>query len=413
MKKMKKTSFCSVAKALEELRAGKMLVVVDSEDRENEGDLLLAAQFVTPKHINFLETHARGWICCAVQGDILDRLQIPLMVQDNTAHLNTAFTVTVDAREGTSTGISASDQAHTIRTLVAESSKPTDLLRPGHVRPLRAVRGGVLVRAGHTEAAVDLARLAGLQPAGVICEIKKESGEMARLPELHSFAQKHSLSLFTIADLIAYRRRTETLIRREAECILPTDFGTFRTFAYTSTVDDKSYLALVCGEIEPTKPVLVRVHSACLTGDIFQSRRCDCGTQLHRAMELIQQEGTGVLLYLGDHEGRGIGLSNKIKAYALQQQGQDTVQANLSLGFPPDLRDYGIGAQILHDLGVRQMRLLTNNPKKRLALHGYGLSIVETVPLGGKVTAENVFYLETKRDKLGHQLPSKLEIVNH
>ncbi len=400
--------FCSVEDALADLRAGKMLVVVDSEDRENEGDLVMAAECVTPEAINFMETHARGWVCVPLEGRRLDELELPLMVDENTARLQTAFTVTVDARHGTTTGISAREQAHTVRVLLDPETRPHDLLRPGHVRPLRAARGGVLIRAGHTEAAVDLARLAGFQPAGVICEIKNPDGEMARLPDLVPFAQAHGFKILTIADLIAYRLRVERQVRRAATCRLPTDFGEFTAHAYESSVDDKPYLALVLGQIDEGEPVLTRVHSGCVTGDLLHSRRCDCGVQLHRALERIQREGRGVLLYIQGHEGRGIGLTNKIRAYALQDEGLDTVEANQRLGFPPDMRDYGIGAQILHDLGVRKMRLMTNNPRKRAALPGFGLEVVETVPLTGDVNADNQRYLETKRDKLGHLLPPDL-----
>jgi 3,4-dihydroxy 2-butanone 4-phosphate synthase/GTP cyclohydrolase II len=403
-------SFCNVEDAIADIRAGKMLVVVDSEDRENEGDLVMAAERVTPEAINFMETHARGWVCVPMEGYRLDALEVPQMVGDNTARLGTAFTVTVDAREGTTTGISAREQAHTIQTLVDPRTTPDDLLRPGHVRPLRAASGGVLLRAGHTEAAVDMARLAGLTPAAVICEIKKSDGEMARVPDLLEFAARHGLRIMTIADLITYRRRTEQLIRREATCRLPTSYGEFTAHAYEATVDNKPYLALVMGEVDPDEPVLVRVHSGCMTGDILHSLRCDCGTQLARSLERIQQAGQGVLLYIQGQEGRGIGLTNKIRAYALQDPPGhlDTVEANRHLGLPADMRDYGIGAQILFDLGVRKMRLMTNNPKKRAALHGYGLSVVEIVPLAGGVNDENQRYLETKRDKMGHLLPDNL-----
>lgn len=401
-------SFCPVEDAIAEIRAGKMLIVVDSEDRENEGDIVMAAEFIDAEAINFMETHARGWICVPMEGYRLDQLELPLMVNENTARLGTPFTVTVDALHGTTTGISAKEQAHTIRTLIDDRTRPGDLLRPGHVRPLRAARGGVLMRAGHTEATVDLARLAGLKPAGVLCEIKKADGEMARVPELLEFAARHGLRVLTIADLIAYRLRTERQVRREATCRLPTRFGEFTAHAYETTVDNKPYLALVMGEIHPEEPVLVRVHSGCLTGDILASTRCDCGPQLHTALERIQREGRGVLLYLQGHEGRGIGLTNKLRAYALQEQGLDTVEANQHLGFPPDMRDYGIGAQILHDLGVRKMRLMTNNPKKRAALNGFGLTVEEIVPLRGAVNEENQRYLATKRDKMGHLLPQDL-----
>jgi 3,4-dihydroxy 2-butanone 4-phosphate synthase / GTP cyclohydrolase II len=401
-------AFCKVEEAIQDIRAGKMLVVVDSEDRENEGDLVMAAERITPEAINFMETHARGWICVPMEGSRLDALDLPLMVNQNTARLGTAFCVTVDAREGTTTGISAKEQAHTIKVLLDQETRPSDLLRPGHVRPLRAEKGGVLKRAGHTEAAIDLAVMAGCKPAGAICEIKKADGEMARVPELLTFAAAHDLRILTIADLIAYRHRTEKLVQRKATARLPTDFGEFTAHAYESTVDSNPYLALVMGEIHPDEPVLLRVHSGCMTGDILHSLRCDCGTQLARAMERIQREGRGVLLYVQGQEGRGIGLTNKIRAYALQDQEMDTVEANLHLGLPPDMRDYGIGAQILYDLGVRKMRLMTNNPKKRAALSGYGLTLVETVPLTGGVNDENQRYLETKRDKLGHLLPAKL-----
>jgi 3,4-dihydroxy 2-butanone 4-phosphate synthase/GTP cyclohydrolase II len=343
-----------------------------------------------------------------MEGRALDRLELPLMVEDNTAHLGTAFTVTVDARQGTTTGISAREQAHTIRILADDRSRPWDLRRPGHVRPLRAAQGGVLMRAGHTEAAVDLARLAGMKSTGVICEIKKPDGEMARMPELMEFAATHGLRILTIADLIAYRRRTEKLVRRESSCRLPTHYGEFVAHAYETTVDNKPYLALVMGSWQPEDPVLVRVHSGCATGDILHSLRCDCGDQLARSLERIQREGRGVLLYLQGQEGRGIGLTNKIRAYALQDQGLDTVEANQRLGLPVDMRDYGIGAEILYDLGVRKMRLMTNNPRKRAALDAWDLSVVEIVPLTGGINDENQFYLETKRDKMGHMLPGDL-----
>ncbi len=403
--------FCSVEQAIEEIRAGRMLAVVDSEDRENEGDLVMAAEAVTPDAINFMETHARGWVCVPLTEERLGELELPLMVERNTARLGTAFTVTVDARHGTTTGISASEQAHTIKVLCDPHTQPADLLRPGHVRPLQAATGGVLLRAGHTEAAVDLARLAGFQPAGVICEIKKADGEMARLPDLEQFCQRHDIRMLTIADLIAYRRRTERLVRRAASCRLPTAYGEFTAHAYECSVDTKPYLALVMGEIEPGEPVLVRVHSGCVTGDILHSLRCECGNQLHAALTRIEREGRGVLLYLQSDEGRGIGLTNKIRAYALQDQGLDTVEANRQLGFAADMRDYGIGAQILYDLGVRTMRLMTNNPRKRSALHGYGLAVSEILPLVVGVTEENRRYLETKRDKMGHMLPDELLIA--
>lgn len=401
-------TFCAVETAIETISRGGMLVVVDSEDRENEGDLVMAAEHITPEAVNFMETHARGWICVPMEGHRLDALELPMMVNENTARLGTAFTVTVDARLGTTTGISAREQAHTIRVLADDATKPADLLRPGHIHPLRSAPGGVLMRAGHTEAAIDLARLAGLKPMGVICEIKKPDGEMARVPELMEFSRRHDLPLLKITDLIAFRRRSETLVHREATCRLPTSFGLFTAHAYETTVDNKPYLALVKGEVHPSEPILVRVHSGCMTGDILHSLKCDCGAQLARALQRIEADGSGVLLYLQGQEGRGIGLTNKIKAYSLQDEGYDTVDANTRLGFSEDMRDYGIGAQILYDLGVRKMRLLTNNPRKREALSGFGLEVVETVPLTGGINPENRGYLETKRDRMGHLLPTDL-----
>jgi 3,4-dihydroxy 2-butanone 4-phosphate synthase / GTP cyclohydrolase II len=393
--------------AIETIRAGRMVIVVDDADRENEGDLVMAAEGVTPEVINFMETHARGWICVPLATGRLEALDLPLMVARGTERQGTAFTVTVDARRGTTTGISCEDQAATIRALVDQRTQPTDLLRPGHVRPLRAQPGGVLVRAGHTEAAVDLARLAGLAPAGIICEIKNPDGSMARLPELRFFAARHGLPILTIADLVEYRRRTEKLVRRVVTTQLPTTWGTFTAHGYESAVDTKPYVALTLGEIRPEDEVLVRVHSACLTGDVFHSLRCDCGQQLDLALERIRNEGKGVLLYL-EQEGRGIGLINKLKAYALQDDGLDTVEANERLGFAADQREYGIGAQVLYDLGVRKVRLMTNNPRKRAGLEGHGLQVVERVPLNTGVHEANRRYLETKRDKLGHLLPACL-----
>jgi 3,4-dihydroxy 2-butanone 4-phosphate synthase / GTP cyclohydrolase II len=393
--------------AIEAIHAGRMVIVVDDADRENEGDLVMAAQCVTPKAINFMETHARGWVCVPLAAERLQALDLPLMVARSTERQGTAFTVTVDARRGTTTGISCEDQAATIRALVDEGTQPADLLRPGHVRPLRAQPGGVLARAGHTEAAVDLARLAGLAPAGIICEIKNPDGSMARLPELRFFAARHGLPLLTIADLIEYRRRTEKLVRRVVTTRLPTTWGMFTAHGYESAVDPKPYVALTLGEIRPGDEVLVRVHSGCLTGDVFHSLRCDCGQQLHLALERIQNEGKGVLLYL-EQEGRGIGLINKLKAYALQDEGLDTVEANERLGFAADQREYGIGAQVLYDLGVRKVRLMANNPRKRAGLEGHGLQVVERVPLRAGVHEANRRYLETKRDKLGHLLPARL-----
>jgi 3,4-dihydroxy 2-butanone 4-phosphate synthase / GTP cyclohydrolase II len=400
---------CTPQTAIEAIRAGRMVIVVDDADRENEGDLVMAAECVTPEAINFMETHARGWVCVPMAAGRLEALALPLMVARSTERQGTAFTVTVDARRGTTTGISCEDQVATIRALVDERTQPSDLLRPGHVRPLHAQSGGVLVRAGHTEAAVDLAHLAGRAPAGIICEIKKPDGSMARLPELQLFAARHGLPILTIADLIQYRRRTEKLVRRVVTTQLPTTWGPFTVHGYESSVDARPYVALTLGEIRPEDEVLVRVHSGCLTGDVFRSLRCDCGQQLQLAVERIQREGKGVLLYL-EQEGRGIGLINKLKAYALQDDGLDTVEANERLGFAADQREYGIGAQVLYDLGVRKVRLMTNNPRKRAGLEGHGLQVVERVPLSARVHEGNRHYLETKRDKLGHLLPaSQLE----
>jgi 3,4-dihydroxy 2-butanone 4-phosphate synthase/GTP cyclohydrolase II len=395
--------FCSVEEALDLIRSGKMLIVVDDKDRENEGDVVIAAEHVSAEAINFLETHCRGWICVPMASSRLEQLDLPLMVSRNTARHGTAFTVTVDARQDTTTGISAKEQAHTIRTLINPSTRPADLLRPGHVRPLRAQPGGVLTRAGHTEAAVDLARLAGLSPAGVICEVKRPDGEMARLPNLIEFSQQHNLRILTIEELIKYRRRTEKLVALEASTRIPTRYGEFKVYAYKCEVDTRPYLALVMGEVDSGEAVLVRVHSSCVTGDLFDSLRCDCGDQLHLALQRISDAGRGVILYL-EQEGRDIGLINKVRAYSLQDQGLDTVEANLQLGFPPDPRDYGIGAQILYDLGVRKMLLMTNNPQKRVGLEGYGLSVVDIVPLIVPSNEYNQRYLRTKSEKLGHDL---------
>ncbi len=380
-----------------------MLVVVDDEDRENEGDLVMAADQVTPEAVNFMTKYGRGLICVPMQGERLDELQIGMMVTDNTAPMGTAFTVTVDARRGVTTGTSAHDRAVTIRTLVDPASRPEDLTRPGHIMPLRAKPGGVLRRAGHTEAAVDLARLAGRYPAGVICEVMDEDGGMARVPQLAELARRHGLKMITIKHLIEYRVRKEKLVRRVAATRMPTDFGEFTAIAYESSVESWTPLALVVGEVAGEAPVLVRMHSECLTGDVFQSRRCDCGLQLRRSLEMIQQEGRGVVVYMRQ-EGRGIGLINKMRAYELQDQGKDTVEANEALGFKADPRDYGIGSQVLVDLGVKNLRLLTNNPKKRVGLESYGLRIVERVPIEIPATPENHRYLSTKRDKLGHLL---------
>ena len=399
------SAFVTIEEALEEIRQGRILLVVDDEDRENEGDLLLAAEKTTPEAVNFMATHGRGLICMPMTGERLDELKLGMMVAENTAPMGTAFTVTVDARRGVTTGTSAYDRAVTIRTLVDPQIQAEDLTVPGHIFPLRAKDGGVLRRAGHTEAAVDLARLAGCAPAGVICEVLDENGSMARLPQLKELAGRYGLKMITIKDLIEYRTRNERLVRRVASTRLPTEFGEFTAVAYEATVYDRTHLALVMGDVAGEGAVLVRMHSECLTGDVFQSRRCDCGSQLTKAMAVIKEEGRGVIVYLRQ-EGRGIGLHNKIRAYELQEQGMDTVEANQALGFKADLRDYGIGAQILVDLGLKNLRLLTNNPTKRAGLEGYGLRVVEQVPLEVPATPENRKYLSTKRDKLGHLLTS-------
>jgi 3,4-dihydroxy 2-butanone 4-phosphate synthase/GTP cyclohydrolase II len=395
--------FITVDEAAARIARGEQIIVVDDADRENEGDLILAADKVTPAGINFMARFARGLICVSLTPDRCDDLDLPLMVEKNTSSHGTAFTVSVEAAEGTTTGISAHDRAATVRVLIDPKTRPSDLKRPGHMFPLRARRGGVLKRAGHTEASVDLARIAGLTPAGVLCEVMDEDGQMARLPRLEAIAREHGLGILTVADLIAYRMRTEKLVERVAGPALPTDAGDFRIFAYRNRVTGEEHVALVAGTINSEEPVLVRVHSQCLTGDVFASRRCDCGSQLHAAMHQIAEEGSGVLLYLLQ-EGRGIGLFNKLRAYELQDTGEDTVEANLHLGFKADPRDYGTGAQILVDLGVRRMRLMTNNPKKYAALRGFGLKIVERVPLEVPPTDSSRSYLETKKLKMGHLL---------
>ena len=398
-------TFGTIEQAIEDLKNGKIVIVADDEDRENEGDLVCAAELVTPETINFMTLHGRGLICLALTGDRCDQLGLPQMTERNTEDQSTAFTVSIDAerRFGVATGISASDRATTIHVAINPATVPTDLRRPGHIFPLRAHPGGVLQRVGQTEASVDLARLAGLVPAGVICEILSADGSMARRPELEVFAKEHGLTFVTVAQLVAYRLQTERLVHRVAEARLPTEFGEFTVIAYRNDVDKAEHVALVKGEVTGQPSVLVRMHSKCLTGYVFGSRRCDCGPQLHAAMELVAQEGRGVIVYL-DQEGRGIGLLNKIRAYALQDSGADTVQANQRLGFAPDLRNYGIGAQILRDLGLSSIRVMTNNPRKLVGLEGYGLEIVERVPLVADPTRDNLDYLRTKRDKLGHLL---------
>jgi len=393
----------TIPEAIEDIKAGRFVIIIDDESRENEGDLAIAAEKVTPEVINFMAKHGRGLVCFPIIGQRLDELGIPLMVQDNTSRHSTAFTISIEARDEVTTGISAFDRAQTIKTVLDPNTKSDDLVRPGHVFPIRAREGGVLVRAGHTEAIVDLARLAGLYPAGVICEIMNEDGTMARLPQLELMASKHNLNIITIADLIAYRRQHEKLVQRVAEAKLPTKYGEFIAIAYRSTVDAAEHMALVKGDISGDVPVLVRVHSECLTGDVFGSLRCDCGDQIAMSLQSIAEEGRGVFLYMRQ-EGRGIGFHNKLRAYALQDQGMDTVEANIALGFAPDLRDYGIGAQILADLSLHNIRLLTNNPKKVVGLESYGLRIVETVSLIAPSNPYNIHYLETKQKKLGHLL---------
>jgi 3,4-dihydroxy 2-butanone 4-phosphate synthase/GTP cyclohydrolase II len=398
-----KYRFNAIEEAVEDLRQGRMVVLCDDEDRENEGDLCMAAEKVTPEAVNFMSKYGRGLICLSLTPDKVDSLKLPMMTESNTSPFGTAFTVSIEARKGVTTGISAHDRAVTIMTAVDPEARPEDLARPGHIFPLRARPGGVLQRAGQTEGSVDLARLAGLMPAGVICEIMDEDGTMARVPELMKFAREHGLKIVTVKDLINYRMRTEMLVRRIAEVHMPTDYGDFKAVAFANEVDLNMHVALLKGEIAPGDRVLVRVHSECLTGDVFSSKRCDCGEQLHRAMQLIDKEGKGVVLYMRQ-EGRGIGLENKLRAYELQDSGLDTVEANIKLGFKADLRDYGIGAQILVDLGVRDMRLITNNPKKIVGLEGYGLKVVERVALETHPHEKNIAYLKAKKKKLGHML---------
>ena len=394
----------TIPEAIEDIKNGRMVILVDDEDRENEGDLCMAAEFVTPEAINFMAKYGRGLICLTLNDELAEKLNLHLMVNDNQSRFKTAFTVSIEARKGVTTGISAHDRATTIRTAIADHVKPEDIVSPGHVFPILARKGGVLVRTGQTEGSVDLARLAGLKPGGVICEIMKDDGTMARMPDLEVFAREHGLKIVTIADLINFRMKTESFVRRAATATLPTAFGgDFKFIVYENDVDDFKHVALVKGEIGPEDAVLVRVHSECMTGDVFGSMRCDCGDQLHAAMEMIHEAGKGVIVYM-HQEGRGIGLVNKVKAYELQEHGRDTVEANLELGFKEDLRDYGIGAQILVDLGVRKIRLLTNNPKKVVGLEGYGMTIVERVPIEIKPNEANLRYLRTKKEKMGHLL---------
>jgi 3,4-dihydroxy 2-butanone 4-phosphate synthase/GTP cyclohydrolase II len=396
----------TIERAIADIAAGKMVVVVDDEDRENEGDLVFAAARSTPELVGFMIRHTSGVVCVPMTGPELDRLKLPPMTHVNEDRKGTAYSVSVDARDGVSTGISAADRSRTIRVLCDSATEPYELTRPGHVFPLRAMEGGTLVRPGHTEASVDLARLAGLPPAGVICEVVHDDGSMMRAPALREFSDQHGLAMVSIADLIAYRRRTEKTVEKMADTSLPTEFGTFRAVGYRSTIDGTEHVALISGEIGDGEDVLVRVHSECLTGDVFGSMRCDCGPQLAAAMQRVAEEGRGVVLYVRGHEGRGIGLMHKLQAYQLQDNGHDTVDANLELGLPADARDYGTGAQILADLGVRSMRLLSNNPAKRAGLEGYGLTIAERVPLPISPGEHNIHYLRTKRDRMGHDLPS-------
>ena len=393
-----------VREAIDDIRKGRMLILVDDEDRENEGDFCFAAEHVTPEKINFMAKHGRGLVCLSMTDERLHQLDFPMMVEKNTSRFETAFTVSVDASKGITTGISAYDRAHTIRLVADDKAKPDDFVRPGHILPLRAKPGGVLVRTGQTEGSVDLARLAGLKPAAVICEIMNDDGTMARMPDLEVFAEKHHMKIVAIKDLVAYRLQKESLVEKVAEAVIPSPFGgDFRALVYRSVLDKTEHLAMVKGEFDPEEPVLVRVHSECLTGDVFHSLRCDCGDQLIRAMEMIGEAGKGALIYM-HQEGRGIGLANKIKAYALQEKGKDTVEANEALGLLPDLREYGLGAQILAHLGIRKLRMMTNNPKKIIGLKGYGLEVVERIPIVVEANMKNIDYLRTKQEKMGHLL---------
>lgn len=396
--------FSSIPEILEDLKAGKIIIVVDDEDRENEGDFIMAAEKVTPEAINFMAMHGRGLVCVAMPPERTEELQLQMMASDNTSKMGTAFTISVDAAKGTTTGISASDRAITIKALADKQTRPEDLCRPGHIFPLRAENGGVLVRAGHTETVVDLTRLAGMTPVGVLCEILSEDGTMARVPQLIELAKKFDLKIATVADLIKYRRMHEKLVEQVVSTVIPTPFGDFTAYGYETDIDANPYVALVMGDVADGEPTLVRIHSGCLTGDVLHSLRCDCGQQLELAMKMIAEEGKGVLLYIYHHEGRGIGLVNKLKAYVLQDHGADTVEANTMLGFPADMRDYSLGAQILVDLGLKKIRLMTNNPAKYVGIQGYDLEIVERVPLVCAPNKANERYLRTKRDKMGHEL---------
>ena len=396
-------SICGIEEAVEEIKKGKMVILVDDEDRENEGDLTIAAEKITPEIINFMAKYGRGLICLALAPEWVDKLGLPMMATKNSSKFGTAFTVSIEASKGVTTGISAFDRATTILTAIQDDVTPDDISTPGHIFPLRAKKGGVLVRAGQTEGSVDLARLAGLKPGAVICEIMRDDGNMARMPDLMEFAREHDIKICTIEDLIRYRARFDSMVKRVGESNLPTCYGNFRAIAFESDIDNHTHVALIKGKVEKDEPVLIRVHSQCLTGDVFGSLRCDCGNQLKAAMKMVDQEGKGVILYMSQ-EGRGIGLANKIKAYALQDQGKDTVEANEALGFPPDLRDYGIGAQILVNLGVNKMRLMTNNPKKIIGLEGFELEVVERVPIEIPACEENMDYLMTKKEKMGHLL---------
>lgn len=400
---MEEIKFNTIEEAIEDIKKGKIIIVVDDEDRENEGDFVMASEKVTPDAINFMSKIGRGLICISLEEKRLQELKLPLMTDNITARFGTAFTISVDAVKGTTTGISAYDRAHTVKVCIDPETKPEDLARPGHIFPLRSAPGGVLRRAGHTETSTDLARIAGLYPSGVLCEIMDDDGTMAKLPRLYEIAKKYELKLITIKDLILYRQKNEKLVKKEVEVRFPSEFGEFRLFAYSNSLDEHIHLALVFGEIEGKDNVLVRVHSQCITGDLFLSLRCDCGSQFHKAIERILKEGRGVLLYLMQ-EGRGIGLLNKLKAYKLQEEGLDTVDANIKLGFKPDLRDYGVGAQILVDLGVKKMRLMTNNPRKIVGLEGFGLKVIERLPIEIKPNDRNKCYLKTKKEKLGHLL---------